>query len=587
MLWALTDLLATGDPLFSLRHTVVAGQRPAAHQARLARRRRFALHSLTRHAEVAGAARRAARARPRAGASLAAARRPARPHRLGPGHLRRRSPPPACRSSTATWRSPRSACSSSPASRSRASPSCPPATRRAGRGSPPRCVVALGGAAFTATHLHPGYIDRELTTRRELRQELARLVTTPAFTLANRCGPVTVPNHKLIPDTRWVLHADADEVLARSDLPASARRTQRRAGLRDRPDDAHELDLRAVRPRLARRCTDPGARPRTPPHRPHPISSPMPAAETARGAAARRAVARAPRRRCRGPRSRCSRWPSRRSSASSSTRPIPTTTATTRCSGAGRCCTATCRASTTTARRPSTRWPSPSARRCRCWAATATASWSFCTEASFVVLCAGIYRLARLAFTPLVGLAAAGDPVHALRLPVPGRARLHRHPVPGVRRLGGGVRAGAPAARRDRLGAAGLRRAAAPGGVADHRPVLPVDVRGELGPRGADRPRARCAAGPATPPGRPIGPVVWVLDRLRRHRPPVLLAAAHQRPGRGARAHQGPLRGPGRRRTQFFLNLAKAPVLYAGIARLPRRALAGAAARASCRPRCG
>jgi hypothetical protein len=80
-------------------------------------------------------------------------------------------------------------------------------------------IVALGGAAFTATHLHPGYIDRELTTRRELREELAKLVTTPAFALANRCGPVTVPNHKLIPDARWVLHAGADEVLARSSLP--------------------------------------------------------------------------------------------------------------------------------------------------------------------------------------------------------------------------------------------------------------------------------------------------------------------------------------------------------------------------------
>ena len=54
-------------------------------------------------------------------------------------------------------------------------------------------VVAVGGAAFTATHLHPGYIDRELTTRRELRQELARLVRTPAFTLARRCGVVSVP----------------------------------------------------------------------------------------------------------------------------------------------------------------------------------------------------------------------------------------------------------------------------------------------------------------------------------------------------------------------------------------------------------
>jgi hypothetical protein len=80
-------------------------------------------------------------------------------------------------------------------------------------------VVALGGAAFTATHLHPGYIDRELTTRRELRQELARLVQTPAFTLARRCGVVSVPNHKLIPDVRWILHADADQVRARTDLP--------------------------------------------------------------------------------------------------------------------------------------------------------------------------------------------------------------------------------------------------------------------------------------------------------------------------------------------------------------------------------
>jgi hypothetical protein len=87
-------------------------------------------------------------------------------------------------------------------------------------------TVAVGGAAFTATHLHPGYIDRELTIRRELRQELARLVTTPAFAQARRCGPVTVPNHKLIPDTRWVLHAGAGAVLARSGLPDFGRRAR-------------------------------------------------------------------------------------------------------------------------------------------------------------------------------------------------------------------------------------------------------------------------------------------------------------------------------------------------------------------------
>jgi hypothetical protein len=79
-------------------------------------------------------------------------------------------------------------------------------------------VVAAGGALFTLTHFHPGYIDRELTTRRELREELTRVLHTPAFALARRCGPVTVPNHKLLPDTRWILHADADAVVARSGL---------------------------------------------------------------------------------------------------------------------------------------------------------------------------------------------------------------------------------------------------------------------------------------------------------------------------------------------------------------------------------
>jgi hypothetical protein len=87
-------------------------------------------------------------------------------------------------------------------------------------------VVALGGGGFTATHLHPGSIDAELTSRRELRQELGKLVATPAFRLARRCGPVTVPNHKLIPDTRWLLHADVDEVLARSALPGFGRQTR-------------------------------------------------------------------------------------------------------------------------------------------------------------------------------------------------------------------------------------------------------------------------------------------------------------------------------------------------------------------------
>ncbi len=31
------------------------------------------------------------------------------------------------------------------------------------------------------------------------------------------CGPVTTPTHKIVPDVRWLLDADSDEVISRSD----------------------------------------------------------------------------------------------------------------------------------------------------------------------------------------------------------------------------------------------------------------------------------------------------------------------------------------------------------------------------------
>ena len=34
---------------------------------------------------------------------------------------------------------------------------------------------------------------------------------------ALRCGPVSTPNHKLIPDVRWMLDVPAGKVIARSD----------------------------------------------------------------------------------------------------------------------------------------------------------------------------------------------------------------------------------------------------------------------------------------------------------------------------------------------------------------------------------
>ena len=100
----------------------------------------------------------------------------------------------------------------------------------------------------------------------------------------------------------------------------------------------------------------------------------------------------------------------------------------------------------------------------------------FFTEASFVVLCAGIYQLGRLAFTPLVGLAAAG--ILCTRFDFPFLAARAYIDIPYLAFV---VWAAALELARPRRGGivwvllacAGLLR---PGGVADHRPVLPVDV---------------------------------------------------------------------------------------------------------------
>ena len=40
---------------------------------------------------------------------------------------------------------------------------------------------------------------------------------------AARCGPITTPNHKLIPDVRWILNLPEHRVVARSDLPNAAK----------------------------------------------------------------------------------------------------------------------------------------------------------------------------------------------------------------------------------------------------------------------------------------------------------------------------------------------------------------------------
>ena len=105
---------------------------------------------------------------------------------------------------------------------------------RAGRA---RTLWAVGsvalivyGVAFTATRVNFSTFTNELTFRGDSHASLRTLLNDPKVRAGLRCGPVSTPNHKLIPDTRWLLDASA----------AQGHRPQRRArALAHRPRRGH------------------------------------------------------------------------------------------------------------------------------------------------------------------------------------------------------------------------------------------------------------------------------------------------------------------------------------------------------------
>lgn len=90
-------------------------------------------------------------------------------------------------------------------------------------GSMPRRLWAAGAAAlvifgivFTVTRVNLNRLDNELRFRGDAHAALEQVLSAPAVVAALRCGPVYVPNHKLIPDVRWILNRSSAGVLARS-----------------------------------------------------------------------------------------------------------------------------------------------------------------------------------------------------------------------------------------------------------------------------------------------------------------------------------------------------------------------------------
>ncbi len=80
------------------------------------------------------------------------------------------------------------------------------------------------------THVRLGRFDSELRFRDDYHGALDRVLSDPRVRAGMRCGPVSVPNHKLIPDVRWLADLGRDDVIARSD-PAQRHRLDRGVAL--------------------------------------------------------------------------------------------------------------------------------------------------------------------------------------------------------------------------------------------------------------------------------------------------------------------------------------------------------------------
>jgi hypothetical protein len=78
-------------------------------------------------------------------------------------------------------------------------------------------IALIGGVAYTIVNLNLVRFRNELDFRERYRTDLVNVLAHPAVRAGLRCGPLSTPNHKLIPDIRWVTGLSEDQVIARSD----------------------------------------------------------------------------------------------------------------------------------------------------------------------------------------------------------------------------------------------------------------------------------------------------------------------------------------------------------------------------------
>ena len=85
-------------------------------------------------------------------------------------------------------------------------------------------LLLLAGVAYTVANTSPRKVVAELEQRERIRADLRDLLGSRQFKRVAACGPITVPNHKLIPEVRWLLDLPERAVRARSDRTLGVQR---------------------------------------------------------------------------------------------------------------------------------------------------------------------------------------------------------------------------------------------------------------------------------------------------------------------------------------------------------------------------
>jgi hypothetical protein len=77
--------------------------------------------------------------------------------------------------------------------------------------------LTLAGTAYTIDKINMSRFQNELNFRGDSHASLEAVLRSRPVRDGLRCGPLSLPNHKLVPDSRWVLDLPHTKVVARSE----------------------------------------------------------------------------------------------------------------------------------------------------------------------------------------------------------------------------------------------------------------------------------------------------------------------------------------------------------------------------------